>query len=93
MRNYSDILAQAIIESGLKLQKIAEIIEKNTGSRPTIEYLSRLKNGRIPPAGDKLNEALAVAVGIDPLDLKVAAYREKIPGDVLEKLKEQLGTA
>jgi transcriptional regulator with XRE-family HTH domain len=86
--NYAETLSIAINESGLKLNKIAELIEDITGSKPTKEYLSRLQNGRIPPAGDKLNGALALVLGIEPIELKAAAYREKIPEDVLEKLKE-----
>jgi transcriptional regulator with XRE-family HTH domain len=88
MVKYAEILLKAINDSGLKLNKIAELIEDITGSKPTKEYLSRLQNGRTPPAGDELNNALAKVLGIDPLELKVAAYREKIPSEVLEKLKE-----
>lgn len=88
MKTYVEILSAAINESGLKLFKVAEIVEKHTGNRPTIEYLSRLKNGKNPPGGDELNDALAKVLGIDPLELKVAAYREKIPEDVLERIRE-----
>jgi transcriptional regulator with XRE-family HTH domain len=85
---YSEILSNAISESGLKLDKIAEMVGGLTGSMTTKNYLSRLQNGKTPPAGDKLNEALAQILEIDPLDLKTAAYQEKIPADVLEKIKK-----
>ncbi|MER2107439.1 MAG: hypothetical protein ABS949_10920 [Solibacillus sp.] len=49
-------------------------------------YLSKLQNNKIPPASDKVNEAIANLLCIDPLELKAAAYVEKIPNDVLEKI-------
>lgn len=85
---YSELLTKAIAKSGLKLDKIVELVGELTGNQPTIHYLSRLKNGKTPPAGDKLNDALAKILNIDPVDLKAAAYREKIPADVLAKLTE-----
>lgn len=86
-RGYAEILFSAITESGLKLEKIAELIGRLTGSPPSREYISKLQNGKTSPAGDKLNDALAKVLDIDPVELKVAAYREKIPADVLEKLR------
>lgn len=87
VKSYSEILSDAVTESGLKLNKIAEMIGQITGKRPTNEYLSRLQNGKTPPAGDKLNEAIAEVLQIDVVELKAAAYREKIPAEVLEKLQ------
>ncbi|WPS85685.1 XRE family transcriptional regulator (plasmid) [Brevibacillus halotolerans] len=84
---YSEMLSLAITQSGLKLSKIAEMVGNITGTQPTTQYLSRLQNGANPPGADKLNDALSQVLGIDALELKVAAYREKIPQDVLEKLQ------
>jgi hypothetical protein len=88
MVNYAGILSKAIDESGLKLGKIAELVGGITGNKPAKHYLSRLQNGKTPPASDRMNDALAEVLSIDPLELKAAAYCEKIPDDVLEKLKE-----
>lgn len=88
MNKYSELISDAINKSGLKLNKIAELVETITGNRPTKEYLSRLQNGRVPPGGDRLNDALAEVLNIDPLYLKAAAYQVKIPEEVLEKLIE-----
>ena len=85
---YSMKLAKAIDESGLKLIKIAERAGKICGSAPSVAYLSRVQNGKTSPASDSLNDALAEVLGIDPIELKIAAYREKLPADVLEKLQE-----
>lgn len=88
MEAYSNLLRKSIEESGLKLTKICEKVGLITGTTPTVHYLSRLQNRKTPPAGDKLNEALAEVLNIDPLELKTAAYKEKIPVDVLEKLQK-----
>lgn len=87
-QKYSVMLSDAIEESGLKLTKIAEKVGEICGNKPTMHYLSRLKNGRNPPAGDDLNVALAMVLGIDSTELRAAAFREKIPNDVLQKLVE-----
>lgn len=86
MELYSSILRKAIEESGLKLNKICEKVGSIVGTTPSVHYLSRLQNGKTSPAGDSLNEALAKVLGIDPIELKTAAYREKIPVEVLANL-------
>ena len=83
--NYSVLLKSAIDNSRLSLNEISLEL-KELGFSADKTYLSKLQNGRIPPASNKLNEALAKILHVDALELKVAAYREKIPKDVLEKL-------
>jgi transcriptional regulator with XRE-family HTH domain len=87
MRLYSIILSEAIEKSGLKLTKIGELVGVSQ------EYISRLQNGKSAPAADKVNEALAGVLNIDPLEIKAAAYREKIPNEVLLKICEGIRTA
>ncbi|WP_342556645.1 XRE family transcriptional regulator [Lysinibacillus sp. FSL P4-0201] len=82
---YSDILRKSIIESDLSLAQITRRLEKK-GVNIDKSYLSKLQNGKINPAGERINDAISEVLGIDKLELKVAAYREKIPKDVLEKL-------
>lgn len=82
---YTEILKANIMASDLSLSQIARRLEKN-GINIDKSYLSKLQNGKIPPAGERINDAIAEVLGIDKLELKVAAYREKIPPDVLEKL-------
>lgn len=83
--NYSEMLKVAIKNSRLSLHEISCEL-KELGFSADKTYLSKLQNGRIPPASNKLNEALARILQVDALDLKVAAYREKIPKEILEKL-------
>ena len=82
---YTEILKANIMASDLSLSQIARRLEKK-GINIDKSYLSKLQNGKIPPAGERINDAIAEVLGIDKLELKVAAYREKIPKDVLEKL-------
>jgi len=82
---YSVLLKSAIDNSRLSLSEISHEL-REFGFSADKTYLSKLQNGRIPPASNKLNEALADILDVDALELKVAAYREKIPKDVLEKL-------
>lgn len=50
--------------------------------------LSKLKNGKLPPAKDDLNKVLAEVLDIDPDTFRVAAIKETIPDDLLELLKK-----
>ncbi|WP_052309227.1 hypothetical protein [Paenibacillus polymyxa] len=86
MKKYSDLLANSIKSSGLKLDKICTLIGDITGNELTKHYLSKLQNGKTSPASDKLNDALANVLNIDPIELKAAAYLEKIPPEVLKRL-------
>lgn len=83
--SYTEILQKSINASDLSLSQIARRLEKK-GVSIDKSYLSKLQNGKIAPAGERINDAIAEVLGIDKLELKVAAYREKIPQDVLEKL-------
>lgn len=85
---YTEMLSDAIQRSGLKLDKIAELVCEIIGRSTSKNYLSRLQNGKVPPAGDKLNDALAEVLNINPIELKAAAYREKIPPEVLKILQQ-----
>lgn len=84
--NYSDILREAIERADLTLAQISRRLQAY-GLKTNKAQLSKLQNGKMPPAGDKLNEALADLLNIDPIEFKAAAYREKIPAEVLEKLQ------
>jgi transcriptional regulator with XRE-family HTH domain len=83
---YSENLKAAILNAGLSLDQICWRLSK-IGFKTHKGYLSKLQNGKVSPAGDRLNECLALILGVDPLELKAAAYREKIPNEVLQKLQ------
>ncbi|MEH7108229.1 XRE family transcriptional regulator [Bacillus sp. JJ1764] len=85
--HYSELLKSAIINADLSLAQISRRL-KRIGFKADKGYLSKLQNGKTAPAGDRLNEGLALILNVDPLELKAAAYREKIPTEVLQKLRE-----
>jgi repressor LexA len=82
---YSEILAEMIQKNKLSLSDIAKKLENYDVSIDR-GYLSKLRSGVKPPASDRINDALARVLDIDPIELKIAAYKEKIPSDVLERL-------
>lgn len=82
---YFEMLKDAFKRTGFSLSYASEKL-KERGMTADKAYLSRLQNGKTPPASDRLNEALAEVLGIDPVELKVAAYREKIPPEILERI-------
>ncbi|UFU00334.1 XRE family transcriptional regulator [Radiobacillus kanasensis] len=89
---YSDVLKKSISRSKMSLSEISLRLQK-LGLKTNKAYLSKLQNGKIPPAGDKLNDGLALILNLDPVELKSAAYREKIPKEVLENLLKDKSTA
>ncbi|MGG1637192.1 XRE family transcriptional regulator [Paenibacillus sp. NRS-1760] len=82
---YSELVRQAILKSGYSLSQVAKSL-KESGISADKGYLSKLQNDSKPPASDKFNDALAIVLNIDQVELKAAAYREKIPADVLDHL-------
>lgn len=82
---YREILREAINKSGKSLDLIAKECFVG-GFNVTTSYLSKLQNGKKSPASDKVNNILAKVLNIDADKLLVAAYREKVPAAVLEKL-------
>lgn len=83
--SYSQMVKESISLTELSLSQISEKL-REYGINSDKGYLSKLQTNSKPPASDKFNEALAMVLGIDPIELKVAAYREKIPPEVLKRL-------
>ncbi len=86
------MLKTAISNTDLSLSKICTKINQY-GFNLNKGYLSKLQNGKKPPASDKVNLILSEVLKIDHLELRAAAYREKLPQDVLEKLKQASNSA
>ncbi|MEK4141119.1 XRE family transcriptional regulator [Paenibacillus sp. FSL M7-0547] len=83
---YKDILEEAFKRKKLTLRKAIILLKENSNVELNYSYLSKLRSGNRSPASDKVNDALAQILEIDPIELKVAAYREKIPAEVLEHI-------
>ncbi len=88
---YAEILKKAISDSGFSLSQLAEKMNESSSVSIHKSYLSKLQNSQIPPAGDRLNEVLAEVLGIDKVELQTAAYKEKLPKYVLERLSKGVG--
>lgn len=84
--NYSEMLRKAVENADLSLAQIERRL-KSLGFPASKSYLSKLQTGVTPPASDKMNEALAEFLGIDPIDLKTAAALVKLPAEVVERIK------
>lgn len=87
MKTYHEILQSSISKSGLSLSEISsKLIELGFSTKNS--YLSRLQNGKIPPANEKLNVALANILSIDETELLVTAYIEKAPDEIKRFITE-----
>lgn len=83
---YSDLLRSAIERADLTLPQICRRVAL-LGQNINKSYLSKLQTGHAQPARDAINESLAEVLAIDPLDLRTAAYLERIPSDVVERIR------
>ena len=84
---YSSILSNYISTSRMTLQEIEDKM-KGKGFSTNKAYISKLQNGKLPPAGEDITRALAEVTGGDVNALLLAGYIEKAPeeiqGDLLE---------
>lgn len=87
MNKYTKLLKKSIESSGLSLSQICRLLESK-GFKPGKSYLSKLQNGKLPPASDTMNKALASVLDIDSVELQASAYVVKISPEVLERLKK-----
>lgn len=84
---YSDVLKNYLKKSGLTLDQISEKLkEYNLSATP--HYLSRLQNGRVPPASDELNRALAEITEGELNKLVIAAQMDRL-NPILDDLGEK----
>ncbi|MED4078828.1 helix-turn-helix transcriptional regulator, partial [Lysinibacillus fusiformis] len=75
---YAELLQSYIEQSRLTLDEISEKIS-NKGLSASKQYLSKLQNGKTPPASEKLNSVLAEILNGDADKLDFFAYVEKAP--------------
>ncbi|MNL22256.1 Helix-turn-helix domain protein [compost metagenome] len=85
---YSELLSEYIEKSGLTLGEISTKIQEEKGISIDRSYISMLKNNKTKnPASDEINRALAEVTGGDPGELVMAAYYEKAPEEVKNKIE------
>lgn len=84
---YKDLLRKYIEQSHLTLDQIEEKMRaKNFSTNKA--YISKLQNGKLPPAGDDITRALAEITGGDPENLIIAGYKEKAPEEIKGLFKQ-----
>lgn len=87
MLKYSEVLRDGIKKADLSLAQICRRLKSNDVSTNK-SYLSKLQSGKCPPASDKLSLALADLLQIDQVDLLTSAYLEKLPPEVIKRIRE-----
>jgi ribosome-binding protein aMBF1 (putative translation factor) len=84
--NYQDLLKKGIEDKGLSLTQISfRLAKKDICLDKSI--LSKLQNGKLPPAKDEVNIALAEILGIDINHFRLSAAREILPKSLFELIK------
>ncbi|WP_339173155.1 hypothetical protein NSQ55_10735 [Paenibacillus sp. FSL H7-0943] len=78
MMTYSKLLKKYIEDSGLTLNQIESKL-RDKGLATNKAYISKLQNGKLPPAGDEINKALAEVLGGDEEEIILSSYVEKAP--------------
>ncbi len=82
---YKDLLSRYIANSRLTLSQIEQRM-RNKGFSTNKAYISKLQNGKLPPAGEDITRALAEVTNGDPEPLIMAGYIEKAPEEVQKLL-------
>lgn len=84
--NYQALLRKGIEKTGLSLTQISfRLAKKDICLDKSV--LSKLQNGKLPPARDEINIALAEILDINIDQFRLAAARELIPGSLYELIK------
>ncbi len=84
--DYQTLLKRGITKKGLSLTQISfRLAKKDICLDKSI--LSKLQNGKIPPAKDEINIALAEILDIDTNQFRLAAAKEILPRELFELIK------
>ncbi|NBI29461.1 XRE family transcriptional regulator [Chengkuizengella sp. YPA3-1-1] len=81
------MLKKATERSGLSLSRIIFKLAKEDICMDKA-ILSKLQNGKCPPARDEVNIALAEVLNIDSEKFRLAAAKELIPKSLFELIKK-----
>jgi SOS-response transcriptional repressor LexA len=85
--DYFTLLSNYIKESGYSLARLSTEL-RNRGFGVDKAYLSRLKNGKVPPAKKELNLAIGEIIGRDGEELEIRASLEDAPENLKALLKD-----
>lgn len=83
---YADMIKCAITEKGLSLAQVClRLAKKDIWLDRAV--LSKIQNGKLPPAKDHVNIAIAQIIGVDATKLRLAAAREIIDPELYELIR------
>lgn len=83
---YHTILKRGIEKKGLSLTQISfRLAKKNICLDKSV--ISKMQNGKIPPARDEINIALAEILDIDVTQFRLAAAKEMLPKSLFDLIK------
>jgi transcriptional regulator with XRE-family HTH domain len=88
IKTYAELLKEYIEQSGYKLEAISRKLHEK-GLSASLQYLSRLQNGKASPASDELNRALCEITGGNVEELLLAAHIERAPAEIKPMLLEK----
>ncbi|MEH7392609.1 helix-turn-helix domain-containing protein [Bacillus sp. JJ1474] len=84
--DYQTLLRQAIEKKGWSLTQISfRLAKKDICLDKSV--LSKMQNGKLPPARDEVNIALAEILDIDIVQFRLAAAKEILPKSLFELIK------
>jgi ribosome-binding protein aMBF1 (putative translation factor) len=84
--NYQTLLRKAIEKKGLSLTQISfRLAKKDICLDKSI--ISKMQNGKMPPARDEVNIALAEILDINIDQFRLAAAKEILPRSLFELIK------
>jgi ribosome-binding protein aMBF1 (putative translation factor) len=84
--DYQTLLKRGIEQKGLSLTQISfRLAKKDICLDKSV--ISKLQNGKIPPAKDEVNIALAEILDIDIDQFRLAAAKEILPKSLFELIK------
>ncbi|WP_338841957.1 helix-turn-helix transcriptional regulator [Paenibacillus glucanolyticus] len=84
---YASFLKKSIDEADLSLGQICRRL-KQKGINLDRTTLSKLQNGKMAPAKDPVNIALAEVLGVNAEKLRLAAIKEIIPPDLYSLIRK-----
>lgn len=86
MKKYSVMLDDLIHQSGMSLTEVSNKC-KELGVNVTVSYLSKLRNGKMPPPSYKITVVLAKTLGVEPEKLLAAGRNEESENEKQELIE------
>lgn len=84
--DYKTLLKTGIEKKGLSLTQVSfRLAKKDICLDKSV--LSKMQNGKLPPARDDINIALAEILDLDIVEFRIAAAKQILPSSLFELIK------